>query len=217
MRNLLCLLVVLVACQAPVTSSPTVAPVPAPTPVVQAPPPVKEVVPEPPKVKEAPPAKTRSEIIAETPTLDAMLELARADLKDRGPTDEIPLGWYEMLLWSNRNLQWGDIQARPATKAGLVHKDSSAEIGKRMCVSGLIIEISTGDVAGGKFYEGGILDTQNSDVYKFIALRNSGTLVGSDHARFCGIVLGNHSYSNSSGGVTHAIQLLGLFDLKGNH
>ena len=53
-------------------------------------------------------------------------------------------------------------------------------------------------------------------VIHYLAAGDTGTLVDGDRARFCGVTTGRYSYSNAGGGTTHAVQLIGMFDLPSN-
>lgn len=125
-------------------------------------------------------------------------------------------GAQDLVLWAQDRLEWKDLAAVPSTKPALVMKDPEDQFGKRICASGMIIEISANDVAG-TVYVGEIANMDSGNTFRFIALRSTGDLVEQSNARFCGIVTGKVDYANSMGGETHAIQLVGMFDLPANH
>ena len=114
--------------------------------------------------------------------------------------------------WVEKRYTWAELAAVPETKRALVLKDSDAERGKRICTEGTVIEISK---AASGVFEGGIMN-DGRDVSSFLALGSTGTIVAKNSARFCGIVIGRRSYKNSGGGVTHSVQLVGMFDLPVN-
>lgn len=91
------------------------------------------------------------------------------------------------------------------------------ERGKRVCFTGTIIQIAVEKTDFGKFNAGllkvGYYDTT---LFSFLNVGSSGTLVAYDQARFCGVVVGKHDYSNSAGGTGHAIQVVGMWDLPQN-
>lgn len=51
---------------------------------------------------------------------------------------------------------------------------------------------------------------------RFAAVASTGELVAQSSANFCGVTTGKYSYSNSGGGTTHAVFLVGMFDLPEN-
>ena len=55
-----------------------------------------------------------------------------------------------------------------------------------------------------------------SDIYRFLAVKSTGNITDESSAKFCGVVIGKMDYANSAGGVAHAIQLVGMFDLPEN-
>nr|PZN75905.1 MAG: hypothetical protein DIU57_17880 [Pseudomonadota bacterium] len=119
-------------------------------------------------------------------------------------------------VWgSDGRLTWSDIQAAPATKHSLVMKDPEANRGKRLCVSGEIVQIEA-DRSAVHMMHSGVMGTESWDFVRFVALGSSGDLVQDSWARFCGIVTGKQSYNNTQGGVTHAVFAVGMFDLPEN-
>lgn len=187
-------------------ATPAVAQAPvAASPVVQAP--VAAEVPEP-----TPPAPPPPPSLPDT--LAGALEAYTPLMNDQGATDDMPAGLIRLVLWSVTKMTWAAIQAQPTSKRALVFKDSEPERGKRICVSGIISEISVERLDEGKVAHVGLY--VNGDVYMTVAVGSTGELVEQSNARFCGVVVGKFSYSNSGGGTTHAVRLVGMFDLKAN-
>jgi hypothetical protein len=91
-------------------------------------------------------------------------------------------------------------------------KDPAAARGLRICAPGQLIEIRK----SGELFEGGIFNGGFDKVVRFIAVKSTGTLTQGDSGRFCGVIIGVQSYSNSSGGMTHAVCAVGMFDLPEN-
>lgn len=147
-------------------------------------------------------------------TLADAIASARGEMADTQET--FSDGAQDLVLWAQDRLEWKDLAAVPVTKAALVMKDSDEQFGKRICASGMIVEISAVDIAG-KAYVGEIVNEDSGNTFRFIALRSTGDIVQQSDARFCGIVTGKVDYANSMGGETHAIQLVGMFDLPENH
>jgi hypothetical protein len=122
-----------------------------------------------------------------------------------------------LTMWAAKNLKWDDVAVkRNETSLALVKKDSEAARGKRMCVSGLIIQIQVEKLDTGKIAEG-LLMTYDQSLIHFAAAGSSGDLVERSSTRLCGVVTGRYEYSNSGGGTGHAVQIVGMFDLSENH
>ena len=77
-------------------------------------------------------------------------------------------------------------------------------------------EITADDSLGTpKVFTGGLIDN-SGQIYRFIAVKSTGEIVKGSTAKFCGIVTGRLMFSNSVGGTTHAVSLVGMFDLPEN-
>lgn len=122
-----------------------------------------------------------------------------------------------VVAWSVDRMQWADVAVTTdETGFALARKDVETERGKRLCVSGSIVEISTEKLEGGaKIYEG-LLSSYAGNLYSFFAVGSSGALVATSDARFCGVLVDLFDYENSAGGVGHAVDLVGMFDLAQN-
>lgn len=151
--------------------------------------------------------------ITPTSLADALIAFG-PDMGDS--TNTLNLGAEELGKWSIKFLTWKSLMALPRTKPALVMKDSKMEQGKRICASGPIVEITAESVDIGKVYEGEFADISNGTLYRFIAVHSSGELVQGSETSFCGVVTGKFDYSNSMGGESHSIQLVGLFELPEN-
>jgi hypothetical protein len=168
-------------------------------------------------VERAAPAETRTpslaDRLAETASFDAALQLAKPMMADT--TDEVSLGALALAMWGAERLRFDDVAvAKNAneTKPALIHKDSDRERGKRLCVNGRIIQIAKDDL--GIFI--GLLMMSNGEVVHYLASGDTGELVARSRARFCGVATGRYTYANAGGGTTHAIQMVGMFDLPAN-
>lgn len=166
-------------------------------------------VPLPPPPRE----KTLTERLAEQSSLVGALPIA-TQLFDNS-TNELDTGSALFAIWSNSQLKWFELQSVPETKRALVMKDPVAERGKRLCVSGSIVEIQVDRSAGKPIYNGTLM-TPGFHAVRYAAVGSTGELVESSAARFCGIVTGIMSYSNAGGGTTHAAYVVGMFDLAEN-
>ncbi|MCD6497106.1 MAG: hypothetical protein J7M25_02245 [Deltaproteobacteria bacterium] len=120
------------------------------------------------------------------------------------------------LWWMSHTPHLEDLDSLEKTSYKRVMKDPQAERGKRLCARTRVIEIHA--MHGGKhtYFKGGLIRGY-SQIYRFIAVGSTGDLVQRSHAKFCGVVMGTQSYSNSGGGTAHGIEMVGMFDLKENH
>lgn len=161
-----------------------------------------------------------------TPTTPAPLKLSWSNLREaiaetRAKMTDIQGGDLSdgaalLALWGDENMRWNELQEIPMTKYGLVMKDPDAQRGKKMCVSGKIIEIALDkSVPGKRIFEGGMF-SDAGEIYRFIALHSTGEIMANSRARFCGVVTGQQHYQNSAGGVAHSVHLVGMFDLPEN-
>lgn len=119
-------------------------------------------------------------------------------------------------VWSNRKLLWFDVVVTTnETSYVLIAKDSEKERGKRICLSGQVIEIHADKSVKPTIYEGGIV-AESGNIFRFSAVHDTGEIAAHSEARFCGIVTEYQSYANSGGGTTHAASMVGMFDLPSN-
>ena len=174
-------------------------------------PPLSEPAPAP----APPPPPTLAEQLAAEDSFDIALALTKPAMEDS--TNEISAGALLFAYWAAQRMRWPDINFKDETSIKLVKKDSDAARGKRMCYSGSIVQITKQSIDEGVpsvFI--GLLRTRGWDILHFIAVGSTGALVEDSRARFCGVVTGTYSYSNSGGGTTHAVQLVGMFKLREN-
>lgn len=117
--------------------------------------------------------------------------------------------------WAARGMKWAELSAISETEPGLVMKDPDKERGRRVCVSGSIIQIRAEHGDYGTAFHGTFM-LYGGEVVRYVAVGDTGELVEKSGARFCGIVTGTSSYPNTGGGTTHAIMAVGMFDLPAN-
>ena len=130
--------------------------------------------------------------------------------------DEFPDATVNFAKWAAMNMTLADVQvAKNETSLKKVLKDSDAERGRRLCLRGSVTQIEKVNTGTGAIF-GGLLRTGDWDMVSFMAARSTGELVEGSRARFCGVVTGRYSYSNAGGGTTHAVHLVGVFDLPEN-
>jgi hypothetical protein len=119
--------------------------------------------------------------------------------------------------WATKHAVWGDFSVQSdETTFALVQKDSPGAIGKRLCTTGSVVEIHVDHVEGLGPMSEGLTQSYSGNLFRFLAVGSTGALVSGSAARFCGVVIGNYDYSNSGGGVGHAVSLVGMFDLPQN-
>lgn len=147
-------------------------------------------------------------------TLPQAIEFAKPHMEDiQG--EGVSKGTGILAFWASTNLKWAELIELPSSKHGLIMKDSAAQLGKRLCVKGRVIEIARDKTVEQPLFTGGMFDGTGR-IYRFVAVGSTGDIVGNTQAGFCGIVTGQQHYLNSAGGVAHAVQLVGLFDLPEN-
>ncbi len=158
------------------------------------------------------PAKALAQRILSTPNAVEAAKLCQLT-DDR---DKIGAGTLLFSSWANLKMTWDEVSGESTTSFGRIMKDPGAERGKRGCWSGSVFEIhSSKNDSGETLYVGGLIN-QSVHPVRFVAVHSSGAIVEGSAARICGIVVGTFDYGNSGGGVTHAIQIVGMFDLPEN-
>ncbi|HJN77236.1 MAG TPA: hypothetical protein QGF58_25145 [Myxococcota bacterium] len=154
---------------------------------------------------------TLADKLFETTSLSAALGLMKSELADS--YDDLDPGTVMLAFWAANNLEWSDVNvAKDETSYKLVQKDSTAQRGKRLCIRGAIIQI---EKAADGLFEGLMFDGYN-DIFKIYAVKDTGTLVQGNWGRFCGFVTGKYSYANSGGGTSHAVSIIGMYELPSN-
>lgn len=159
------------------------------------------------------PQQKQEPSILSAKTLEEAIKFSRPLMSDE--TDDISPGAALFTKWAIKKLKWTDLQRIERTKYALVMKDPDNERGKRINMEGTLIEIRVEKTEFGKIFHGGII-SDNFNVYRFTAVGSTGDLVAKSRGLFSGIVIGTYSYQNSGGGVTHAVYLVGMFDLPEN-
>ena len=125
-------------------------------------------------------------------------------------------GGLMLALWASTHLRWQDVEvSKNETSYALVRKDSEEARGKRICTSGIIIQIEKEGAGSTKVYSG-LLMNAYENIFAFYVAGSTGELVSQSRARLCGVVIGTYDYPNSAGGAGHAVALVGMFDLPAN-
>ena len=169
-----------------------------------------------PPASSAPPKVSPFDEMLSKKTFAEAIAFAKPQMKDVDKSGDKNPGSLLLSAWGLKNgFKWAEIQALPETTHAKILKDPDEERGKRYCAAGSIIEITVDKSDLGKGYPGGMFDSANN-VVRFYAIGSTGELVARKLAKFCGVVTGKESYSNSGGGVTHAIKVVGMFDLPEN-
>lgn len=168
--------------------------------------PEPEPAPEPPSLAE--------QIESKTSAAEAV-RFALPHMEDR--FDQTSTGALLLAQWAAGHLRWGDVHVeRDETSPARIKKDADSERGKRMCYSGRIIQIAKTDLVAGRSVFVGLMMARRYNIIHFLAAGSTGDLVEKSRARFCGFVTGRYSYSNSGGGSSHAVQMVGMFKLPEN-
>ena len=170
---------------------------------------------KPAKTEKAKPKTLEDKVWETTSTAEALKLLVPAFI-DTHDSDDEARGLF--VRWSAEHLRWADVEvAKDETTFGLVMKDSAAERGKRICYGARIMQIAkVSGTTGSRPIYGGTFSTRAGKIVHFYAVGSSGALEEGSRARFCGFVTGRYSYANVGGGTTHAISLVGMFDLAEN-
>ncbi len=160
----------------------------------------------------APPAaSSRAQQIELLDSVDRAIAFARPDMSDTVDT-ESP-GTTLLARWAAKKMKLADVAlAKDETSFDAIAKNAGAERGKRMCVKGPIANIEVAHTEGGDVGNGSLLGGGKHVAY-FKAVGDRGDLAAKKGARFCGVVIGNHDYKNASGAVSHAVAIVGMFDL----
>ena len=166
-----------------------------------------------PKPAPPPPVLTPLEEVQAKKTFAEALAFAKPKFQDT--QNKADPGALLLAAWMADKRVWADINALPETSAARVLKDSDEERGKRLCAGGTIVEIAKTKTDVAKLWDGG-LSTVDGKIIRFIAVGSTGDLVERSNARFCGVMTGRDSYANSGGGTTHAVRVVGMFDLPEN-
>lgn len=171
-------------------------------------------VPVPPPAPPAPTPETDFEKINKLKTVDQAVAFAKPKMDD--PPNKMGAGHALFALWAAKWMSWPDaVVMKNETTFASVMKDPDEARGKRLCIQGTIIEIAVVKTDNGKLFDG-LMHDYSGSIYKFSAAGSTGDLVEASAARFCGIITGRYDYSNSGGGSSHAVKLVGMFDLPAN-
>lgn len=159
-----------------------------------------------------PPPDPKTEMRAKD-TLPEAIAYAKPLMEDT--RNDLDKGTVLLVDWLARKPSWGAINALPETSVAKVLKDSDAERGKRICAGGTVVQIASDKIDGKKIFNGTFM-TGDVKYIAYFAVASTGSLVERSPGKFCGVVTGTHSYSNTGGGTTHAIRVVGMFDLPEN-
>jgi hypothetical protein len=113
--------------------------------------------------------------------------------------------------WAAEKLAWRELAAlRPETTLNRVLRDPEREVGKRLCVSGVLTELTAGGETAQSIHTGKMDVLPRGHLHVFAA-GAAGPLRGGRRARLCGIVTGTC-------GVPPAVSIdvVGMFDIPAN-
>ena len=160
------------------------------------------------------PAETPFQKLSKLQTYDEAVAFTKPMMEDS--VNKMDDGTALLALWAAKNLQWRDVAvAKNETTFAAAMKDPDEARGKRLCVSGSLVQIEVEKTKMGKVFSG-LLHDYSGHLYNFSAVRSTGDLVARSQARLCGVVTGKYDYANSGGGMGHAINVVGVFDLPEN-
>ncbi|MGZ6092450.1 MAG: hypothetical protein ACXWUG_10545 [Polyangiales bacterium] len=164
-----------------------------------------------------PPEKTPDELMDQAGNAKQAFDQAKPLMSDVSIDSTTNKGAILFSRWASTHLSWKDVFVdKDETTFGKIRKDSEEELGKRMCVSGMIVQIEVLKLDTGKKVAVGLLMSNGQNIYHFANAGSSGEIVQKKYARMCGFVMGNYSYANSGGGTSHGVDLVGMFDLPEN-
>lgn len=180
------------------------------------PPPLPAVTVAAPPQAPKPQAPSLSEKLAAAENLREAVALTKPLFADVQGEDVNPGAALLAMWWAHRSTLWNELIAMPDTRRAEVMKDPEPYRGQRICMTGSVTQIfrDKSTPASAPVYMGVLY--HNGGFVRFLAARSTAAVVEDTPARFCGIVVGLQSYPNVSGGTTHAIQVVGLFDIPAN-
>ncbi|MEG2445808.1 MAG: hypothetical protein RSA22_03915 [Acinetobacter sp.] len=159
-------------------------------------------------------AEKGAERILSKDTLTDVIEMVKPTMSDE--FDAFPASAGVLAFWmENKHTKIGDIRVLDSSTRGKILKDSFNERGKRLCVSGTIVEIQVDRSGGFPSYHAG-LASNYTDFTRVLAVGSTGELVANSSVTFCGVVIGKIGFNNAIGGTTNAPYLVGMFDLPEN-
>lgn len=156
---------------------------------------------------------TAAELLPDVIRLDVALRLTVPLMDDVSGNTPASPGAILLASWMSTHGYWDALLAMPDSKRAEIMKDSEAMRGRRICVSGTVVEIARDKTAPFQLYIGGMSQGMANFV-RFLAVGSAEGVLENQWARFCGITPGTQNYPNVSGGETHAVQIVGSFDLK---
>ena len=158
--------------------------------------------------------KSEVEQLLSINTLPDVIEMVKPTMSDE--FDSLPAAAGVLAFWmDNKHTKIGDIKILDSSTRGKILKDSYNERGKKLCVSGSIVEIQVDRSSGFTAYHAGIVNNY-VDATRLLAIGSTGELVANSNATFCGVVIGKIGFNNAAGGTTNAPYLVGMFDLPEN-
>jgi hypothetical protein len=175
--------------------------------------PVVEAVAEAPKPKVVTPV----ERLARVGTLAEAITIAKPMMDDTQGEQVSPGAAVLALWWSQHSDRWTELMAMPDTRRADILKDPDFYRGRRICMTGTVVQIFRDKTAGSPapIYLG-VMSHGYANFVRFLAVQSTHGVVEDTAARFCGIAIGTQSYPNVSGGTTIAVQVVGEFDIPAN-
>jgi hypothetical protein len=146
--------------------------------------------------------------------LAGALAATRARIADNA--EKLDAGTLILVGWSTRHLHWPDVAVpQDETSFDRVQKDPDRQWGKRLCVTGSIVQISPVRTDSAHFFNG-VLTAPGGRTFAFFAIGSAGALAEASRARLCGVVTAWTNHADSAG-AGRTVTLVGMFDLPENH
>lgn len=165
-----------------------------------------------PRVPQAPPPPTLAEKALAAKSLRETLAYSVPLMQDVDG-EKLSDGALLFAAWASGHEFWQDLLRMPDTKRAEILKDSDSQRGRRICVSGTVTQIFRDKSLPFRAFLGVLLAGPTGFV-RFVAVNSTEGVLENQWARFCGITPGVQSYPNVSSGTTHAVQIVGSFDLS---
>lgn len=167
------------------------------------------------KVKTTEVAQTAS--VQEPATLVEAINAYKPSMSDitHASSDEYSEGVLSLARWSAGHLQWAELNSLPTGSFALTMKDPNTQRGKKICMSGIALQIAATPIDDVELHES-IISSDAGDIYSLLAVKSIGEVVANRKAAMCGVITGTRSYRTSGNGITHSLQLVGMFDLPEN-
>lgn len=167
--------------------------------------PIAPPMPQPPSVQDQ---------VMQSKTLQEALFFLVPHMENTSGSD-LPAAAAVLAMWMNKKFWWNELMWMPDSKRVEAMKDPISFRGKRICLSGSVVEIYADHSVDPVAFNGTIM-TASFDTVRFIAVRSTRGIHENSPAKLCGIITGTQTYPTTGGGFSHALFVVGVFDLPEN-